>query len=110
MLEPSVLKSVQRYLRALKERDIDVESAVVFGSRCRGTADEWSDIDLLVIAPQFDDMRDRSGINLLWRVAARIDSRIEPIACGSRQWREDDSSAILEIARRQGEVLTPDPQ
>ncbi len=38
-------------------------------------------------------------------VAARTDSRIEPITCGSRQWREDDSSAILEIARREGEKL-----
>ncbi len=50
-------------------------------------------------------MRDRSAINLLWRLAARIDSRIEPIPCGSKQWQEDDSSAIIEIARRQGELL-----
>jgi hypothetical protein len=50
-------------------------------------------------------MKDRSAVNLLWRVAARTDSRIEPIPCGSLQWRDDDSSAIIEIARREGEVL-----
>jgi hypothetical protein len=50
-------------------------------------------------------MEDRTFINLLWRIAARVDSRIEPIPCGSRQWREDDSSAVIEIARREGEVL-----
>ncbi|MDY0270048.1 hypothetical protein [Trichloromonas sp.] len=55
--------------------------------------------------PPFDDLRDRSAVNLLWRLAARIDSRIEPIPCGSRQWREDDSSAIIEIARREGHIL-----
>ena len=42
----------------------------------------------------FDVMKDRGGINILWRVAARVDSRIEPIPCGSRQGREDDSSAV----------------
>jgi hypothetical protein len=62
-------------------------------------------LDLLVVSPQFDDMKDRSGINLLWRIAARVDSRIEPVACGSRQWLDDDSSAIIEIARQQGELL-----
>jgi len=105
MLEQSVLTSVNNFLAAIKAQDIDVERVVVFGSQASGRASEWSDIDLLVISPQFDDMRDRSHINLLWRLAARVDSRIEPIPCGSRQWREDDSSAIIEIARRQGEVL-----
>ena len=105
MLEQSVLTSVKNYLAALSLRGITVERAVVFGSRARGRADEWSDIDLLIISPQFDDMKDRSIINLLWRVAARTDSRIEPIPCGSIQWLNDDSSAIIEIARREGEVL-----
>lgn len=105
MLDQSVLTSVRNYLAALTIRGIAVERAVVFGSRARGQADEWSDIDLLVVSPQFDDMKDRSAVNLLWRVAARIDSRIEPIPCGSRQWQDDDSSAIIEIARREGEVL-----
>lgn len=105
MLEQSVLTSVRNYLAVLIERGINVEQAVVFGSRTKGQFDEWSDIDLMVISPQFDDMKDRSAINLLWRVAARTDSRIEPIACGSRQWRDDDSSAIIEIARREGETL-----
>ena len=105
MLEQSILTSVQRYLEAVKAHGVAVELAVVFGSQAAGRAHEWSDIDLLVVSPQFDGMRDRSQINLLWRLVARIDSRIEPIPCGSRQWREDDSSAIIEIARREGEIL-----
>lgn len=105
MLEHSVQKALKNYLEAVASAGITVEQAVVFGSQTRGNAGEWSDIDLIVISPQFDEMKDRTFINLLWRIAARIDSRIEPIPCGSRQWREDDSSAILEIARREGEVV-----
>ena len=105
MLENSVLNTVREYIGALKSQGIDVERAVVFGSQANGHAHEWSDIDVIVVSPMFDDMKDRSGINLLWRVAARVDSRIEPIPCGSRQWREDDSSALFEVARRDGEVL-----
>lgn len=105
MLEQSVLISVRKYLAALKEMGTDVELAVVFGSQTTGKTHQWSDIDLLVVSPLFDDLRDRAAVNLLWRLAARIDSRIEPIPCGSRQWREDDSSAIIEIARREGQIL-----
>jgi predicted nucleotidyltransferase len=105
MLESTVLTSVKKYMTVLQGAGIDVEMAVVFGSQATGTAHKWSDIDLLVVSPQFDAMRDRSSANLLWRLAAQVDSRIEPIPCGSLQWREDDSSAIIEIARRQGEVL-----
>jgi len=41
---------------------------------------------------------------LQWRVAARTDIRIEPIPVGQQKYLTDDSSAILEIARREGEV------
>ena len=105
MLEQSILISVAKYLAAIRQSGIAVDHAVVFGSQVSGRAHEWSDIDLLVVSPQFDEMKDRSMINLLWRLAARVDSRIEPIPCGSRQWLEDDSSAIIEIARQQGEIL-----
>lgn len=50
--------------------------------------------------------RTREDINTLWRLAAQKDSRIEPIPCGERQWLEDDVSAIIEIARREGEAIT----
>ncbi len=107
--DAAVVGSVRRYLDALRRQHaLDVHQAVVFGSCARGRADEWSDIDLVVVAARFDAGIARSDVELLWRVAARTDSRIEPIPCGVRQWQEDQSSAIIEIARREGEVILPD--
>jgi uncharacterized protein len=102
MVDESVVAIVQDYLCCLRGTGLAVHFGVIFGSRATGKADAWSDIDLLVASPQFDCPTDRSGSNLLWRQAARIDSRIEPVACGERQWQEDDASAIIEIARREG--------
>jgi len=39
-------------------------------------------------------------------LTAKSNSRIEPIPCGERQWEEDSSSAIVEIARREGETVS----
>ena len=110
MVEESVVKGVRNYLRALQDQGLVINFGVVFGSHVKGIPDTWSDIDLLVISPRFDDLRDRKDIDLLWHIAAHTDNRIEPIPCGERQWREDESSAIIEIARREGQpvVITED--
>jgi predicted nucleotidyltransferase len=105
MVDESVVKAVQRYLQAVKERGIPVHYGILFGSQVTGMAHEWSDIDLIVVSPIFDSPRRRQDIDLLWHITVVTDPRIEPIAVGERQWLEDDTSPILEIARREGQVV-----
>jgi len=81
---------------------------VIFGSHAAGHPGQWSDIDLLVVSATFDGTFSRDAINSLWRVAARTDSRIEPIPCGERQWVEDEVTPIIEVARREGVQVMPD--
>jgi predicted nucleotidyltransferase len=102
MVEESIALAIRSYLQAVRAAGINVRRAVLFGSQVCGTADEWSDIDLVVIAPELDDPQDRRVINKLWELRAHTDSRIEPIPCGEREWETDDSRLILEVARREG--------
>ena len=106
MVAPTIVMVVRKYLQTLHDYGLEVRFGVVFGSWSQGKANEWSDIDLLVVSPRFDNLRNRQDVDLLWRLAARSDSRIEPIPCGERQWIEDNSSAIVEIARREGESIS----
>ena len=48
----------------------------------------------------------RDIVNKLWHIAARTDSRIEPIPCGEIQWEQNRSDAIIEIARTEGTSIT----
>jgi predicted nucleotidyltransferase len=105
MVEESIALIVRKYLQNLRQQGIPVAFGVVFGSQARGEAGQLSDIDLLVVSRRFDQARTRADVNLLWRVAARTDSRIEPIPVGQHQYHVDDSSAIIEIARREGQVI-----
>jgi hypothetical protein len=108
MTDPAITEIVQRYLRNLAGQGIVARMGVIFGSYASGHPDRWSDIDLLVVSPAFDGMFSRDAIDSLWRVAARTDSRIEPIPCGERQWAEDTATPIIEIARREGVPVIPD--
>lgn len=105
MVNQSVIESIKRYFCNLKKNGISASFGVIFGSQVNGRANEWSDIDLIVVSPFFDKQINREDINKLWRIAARTDSRIEPFPCGEKQWKEDTSSAIIEIARNEGEYL-----
>jgi uncharacterized protein len=106
MVDQTIMKSVQDYLKAVQHEGIAVRFGVIFGSYTKGLSNNLSDIDVLVVSPVFDSPRRRKDIDLLWRLAARSDSRIEPVPCGERQWDEDSSSQIVEIARREGERIT----
>jgi predicted nucleotidyltransferase len=101
----TIVKSVRDYLLCLTQSGLPISFGVVFGSYAAGTANSDSDIDVMVVSPQFDKKIERQWINQLWRVAARTDSRIEPIPCGQQQWDKDTSSAIVEIARNEGQRI-----
>ncbi len=106
MVNESIVSIVRQYLKTVIEQGIPVQQGVIFGSHASGHPDHWSDIDLLVVSPRFDSPRQREDVNLLWRIAAQTDSRIEPIPVGQTQFEQDDSSAIIEIARREGQIVT----
>jgi predicted nucleotidyltransferase len=105
MADEAIIRAIKDYLRTVIAHGIPVLYGVLYGSYARGDAHQWSDIDLLVISPVYDRPREREDIYNLWRIAARTDSRIEPIPVGERQYIEDDSSAIIEIARREGQII-----
>ena len=104
MVEEAVITTIKRYLASLPTFGIHAYRAVLFGSYALGKADEYSDIDLIVIAPEFDGSREISLVKRLWR-ATVSDSRIEPIACGEKEWETDQQRPILEIARREGIII-----
>lgn len=105
MVSQAVDVVVRQYLDALAKVGIHARRAVLFGSHAKGTADQWSDIDLIVIAPELEPPTDRQLIDKLWELRATTDSRVEPIACGEREWETDQTRPILEIARREGVLV-----
>ncbi len=106
MVEKSILEKVRLYLGLVRDAGVDVASGVIYGSIARGEANKDSDIDLLVLAPEFDRGKADERIRLLWRLRQYADSRIEPVAVGVREFEEDDGSPLIGVARRDGFVVS----
>ena len=111
MVDLPVVDAVRRYLRVLSREGVHAKKAILFGSCARGEANEWSDIDLIVIAPEFEGIKDRRLIRRLWILRGQADVRIEPIPCGEREWETEEGRPILDIARREGvEIRLASPE
>ena len=72
----TVMKNLQRFLVLVGKRK-GIDAPYVYGSQARGTATEWSDIDVAVVSHDFsaDLFEERLA---LMRLAAGVDDRIEP--------------------------------
>lgn len=105
MVDRAAIRIVRRYLAQLPAVGIHAKRAILFGSFARGDSTEWSDIDLIVIAPEFDRKYTLSLVEEPWNARAGADNRIEPIPCGEREWETEEGRPILDIARRDGIVI-----
>ena len=81
-----IVEIIKRYFSVLKDEGIHPSRAILFGSHARDESNEWSDIDLVIIAPEFDLTKNEEIIETLWRATLSADNRIEPIPCGEKEW------------------------
>ncbi len=72
-----------------------IQSAYLYGSHARGTAREWSDIDIAVIARNLSGDWHDDFLSLA-RISHTIDSRIEAIGYIPQTFR-DESPLVWEI-------------
>lgn len=75
-----IKKIIREFKDSLGKHGIRTERVILFGSHARGTAQEDSDIDLIVISNDFKDMDFMQRCECLGRAIAEIMEPIEPLA------------------------------
>ena len=69
---------IQPFITRLINNGIRINAVYLFGSYAKRKENEWSDIDIAVISPDFTDSRLNERIKLTI-IASEIDNRIEPV-------------------------------
>lgn len=77
---PEIKRIIAEFKKALVKQGIKTERIILFGSQARGTAGEYSDIDLVVISNDFQNLDFMQRCELLGRAIAEIMEPIEPLA------------------------------
>jgi predicted nucleotidyltransferase len=66
------MAAIRRYARQIAEK-FDPEKIILFGSYAYGTPHEWSDVDILVVMPAYDEIRLSIRITLTVRAPFSLD-------------------------------------
>ncbi len=98
-----VKNKIKHYIHELEKR-INVEKAILFGSWTKGTADEYSDIDLAIFSPDFGKHRLKEA-QLLSKAAWNVDNAIEGIPYSTTELNCDDPTSFLYHIIKDGEVV-----
>jgi predicted nucleotidyltransferase len=99
MDKTAAIESVRKYADRVR-RDFNVKKVILFGSYAKGTAREYSDIDVAVVFERIDgDYLD--VITRLSRIRRDVEHRIEPVALEE----SNDKSGFLQEITKSGVII-----
>jgi uncharacterized protein len=101
MADQEVIEKVRRFLSLLQSSGISVSKAYLFGSYNTGKASLHSDIDVMVVSPEFDTRNDEMT-GRAWSLTMKVDSRIEPYLVGLSKFLSDDVSPLVDVVKQEG--------
>lgn len=101
MVAEEIRKIIQEFANRVSEWGIRIDRVILYGSYARGCAHKFSDIDVAIISPDFgkDRLEERSR---LFRLAVKIDARLEPISFSTRAFEEDTWVPIIYEIKKTG--------
>ena len=102
-MDPKSRKAVEDFAARVRER-IPGARVWAFGSRVRGGYDEFSDLDLCVVAEELDDAADRYIMDCAWEAGFANDVVISTVTYSRQEFEEGPCSAspLVQTVLREG--------
>lgn len=108
MAKTEVIELLKKYIILLNSNGISVYKAFLFGSYSTNTANDASDIDVMIVSEKYDDSDDEA-VGKIWKLTRLVSTKIEPFLIGKNKFNSDDNSPLIEQVKRQGIELTLQP-
>jgi predicted nucleotidyltransferase len=98
------LKIVRKFVKRLRQEGIAVDRAILYGSFAAGKERRDSDIDVAIVSRDFGKDRIEEGM-LLYRIAGKVDSRLEPVPVSVDAFENDTWIPLIYEIRAKGQEL-----
>ncbi len=96
---PDIKKIIANFEKALEKQGIKANKIFLFGSQAKGTAGEYSDIDLIIVSSDFENLNFMQRCEVLGRAIAEVMEPIEPLAYTPREFelQKQKASFLKEV-------------
>ena len=97
-LNSSIEQTVRSYRQVLGEAGLPIDKILVFGSQAKGTARQWSDVDVAVVSSEFGRDYHNDLLRLL-ELRENISLAIEPHPMTPEELQDPWSSFASEVRK-----------
>jgi predicted nucleotidyltransferase len=101
MAQREIIELLKKYIILLNAEGISVNKAFLFGSYSTNTANDSSDIDVLIVSDKYNDTDDEV-VGKIWKLTRKINSKIEPYLIGINKFRNDNISPFINMIKIHG--------
>jgi len=99
-----IIRIVQNYIERLSEEEkILIKKVIIFGSHAKGKTHKWSDIDVCILSPDFQDSLKAMELLLIKRKREEVIAGLEPVGFTEKDFK--DGSSLIEEIKKTGVVL-----
>jgi len=95
---------IDKYKKVLSALGVTAERVILFGSYATGKAEEFSDIDLLIISSDFQGKNIRERLELLGVGAVRIMEPIQAYGLTPEEMASEGKSSFVKAILKEGRV------
>lgn len=103
------LKEIVARFVSLLGNAVRVEAIILFGSYANGTPNEWSDVDIAVISPDFEGLPMWQRQQVISRATVDRNVNLAPIGYPSSEYHNPGSHSFLREIIRTGKVVYEAP-
>jgi predicted nucleotidyltransferase len=101
LAKEEIVKIIKKYAEKLREKGVNFQKIILFGSYAANRENQDSDIDVAVISETFGKDRFDERV-LLSKIAYYVDARIEPHPINLKDFTEDTWQTIIHEIKSKG--------
>jgi len=102
MVSKKIRSIIKKYISELEKNGLIISKVFLFGSYAYGSPNSDSDIDLLIVSPQFDSIDRDEYSAKLWLATEVVDYLVEPIGVGEKRFNSNEFSPLLDLVKSKG--------
>ena len=101
MDKDEIIEIIKTYAARLKEKDINFQKIILFGSYANNTQRKDSDIDIAVVSEEFGEDRFEERA-MLTKIAYYVDAHIEPHPINLKEYIDDNWQTLIHEIKSKG--------
>jgi len=99
MAKREIIDTLKKYIILLQSEGVLIDKAFLYGSYLSDSANDESDIDLMIVT---ENEEDDYLAGKVWSLTRKVNSKIEPYIVEKNRFYSDENSPLIKLVKSTG--------